>query len=230
LFIYFPQKKFEIIKILGKSIIILILTILIISFIQVKIDTFTLKEQNPKKHYISLINYTLIKFNFKYDHWTKKIITQENIYDLDLDLNKDKFKKLKNNFLDENYFFNSTPERIIIYKNIINKLNINNIFLGNGLNSLNFEIVNLDYKKKILHIVNFESGLLQILFEIGLVGLFFYLFIIFNLMKLITAEGKVIFLSLLFLSIFNSYQENIFYFFLLGSILGSSSIAKVKIK
>jgi len=221
LFIYFPQKKFEIIKILGKSIIILILTILIISFIQVKIDTFTLKEQNPKKHYISLINYTLIKFNFKYDHWTKKIITQENIYDLDLN---------KNNFLDENYFFNSTPERIIIYKNIISKLNINNIFLGNGLNSLNFEIVNLDYKKKILHIVNFESGLLQILFEIGLVGLFFYLFIIFNLMKLITAEGKVIFLSLLFLNIFNSYQENIFYFFLLGSILGSSSIAKVKIK
>jgi len=132
--------------------------------------------------------------------------------------------------MDENYYFNSTPERIIIYKNIINKLNINNFFLGNGLNSINFEIVNLDNKKKIFKIVNSESGLLQILFEIGLVGLFFYLFIIFNLMKLITAEGKVIFLSLLFLTIFNSYQESIFYFILLGSILGSSSITNVKIK
>jgi hypothetical protein len=222
LFIYFPQKKFEIIKIFGKSIIFLILTLLIINFIQVKIDTFTLKGENPKKHYISLINYTLIKFNFKFSHEKKKIITS--------DLDKDKLRNLKNNFMDENYYFNSTPERIIIYKNIINKLNINNFFLGNGLNSINFEIVNLDNKKKIFKIVNSESGLLQILFEIGLVGLFFYLFIIFNLMKLITAEGKVIFLSLLFLTIFNSYQESIFYFILLGSILGSSSITNVKIK
>ena len=225
LLIYFPKKKYKIITILCKSIIFLTLTILIIYLIQIKIDTFTLKDQNPKKHFISVIDYTLIKFNFKYNNETKSIFKLKD--QLNSQSKNIKHKEINNNY-DANYYFNSTPQRKIIYKTIINKLNINNIFLGSGVNSINFEIINTDRQNEILYITNAESGIVQILFEIGVVGLFIYLIFFLNLMKIITKEGKIIFLSLLFLSIFNSYQENTLYWILLGSILGSSARIKIK--
>ena len=180
---------------------------------------------------MSIINYTLVKFNFKYNNENKQFnnsvldaltyFEKKNYIDFEKK-NSIEFKNEDNNY-DPNYYFNSIPERAIIYKTIINKLNINNIFLGNGLNSINFTMPSVLNEYHSYKVVNPESQILQILYEVGLAGLIIYLLLLSKLIKVITAEGKILFLSLLSLTIFTSYQENFLFFFVVAAITGNSA-------
>jgi hypothetical protein len=221
------KKKIEIVKVFSKSLILLILTIFIIFLIQLKIDTYTQKKNKPNAHYMSIIDYTFLKFNFEYNNKTKEFyIPALNVSTYFSKGNSIEFKNEENNYdpnYDPNYYFNSTPERALIYKTIISKLNINNIFLGNGLNSINFTVPGILNEYQSLKIVNSESQILQILYELGLAGLIIYSLLLSKLIKVITSEGKILLFSLLSLLLFASYQESILFIFLLATILGSGA-------
>jgi hypothetical protein len=217
----FYQKKNTILKIFLKSLILLIITIIILSVIKYKIDK-PIIEQKKEKYYVSLINYTLIKFNFKYDSNNAKV------YFFKPTINEDNQKTSQQSTdFDPNYYFNSIPERALIYKTIINKFNLNNIFFGNGLNSIYFTAYKTINNSQ-FYIVNSESQILLILYEIGIIGLIFYLILLAKISTIISLEGKILFLTLLSLTFFNSYQENILFFFLVGAILGSSAKDKLE--
>jgi hypothetical protein len=178
------------------------------------------KKIKPSAHYMSIIDYTLLKFNFEYNNKTKQFyIPALNISTYFSKENSIEFKNEENNY-DPNYYFNSIPERALIYKTIISKLNINNIFLGNGLNSINFTLPGILNEYQSLKIVNSESQILQILYEVGLAGLIIYLLLLSKFIKIITTEGKILLFSLLSLLLFASYQESILFTFLLATILG----------
>ena len=225
LIFFFFKKKLFILKIFYKSIILVLVSILIINFIQFKIDLHTLNSKNPSKHYTSLINYTAIKFRYRFDYEKNKVIGIDYLSTISSGLkNIEENKKYLDKTLDINYLYDSTPERKLIYKTIINELNIKNIFFGNGLNSINFKII---AEKKILYILNAESQILQILFEIGLVGLLICMIIIILILKILDFNSKFIFLTLLSLCIFNSYQENLLFWILFGSIIGTGARNKL---
>lgn len=226
LIFFFFKERLNILKIFYKSIILLFVSILIINFIQFKIDLHTLNSKKPYKHYTSLINYTAIKFGYRFDFEENKVIGADylSIISSKSKKNIEENKKYLNKTLDLNYLFDSTPERKLIYKTIINELNINNIFFGKGLNSINFKVTN---EKNILYVLNAESQILQILFEIGLVGLLICMIIIILILKILDFNSKFIFLTLLSLCIFNSYQENLLFWILFGSIIGTGARNKL---
>lgn len=221
LIFFFYKKKIFILKIFYKSIILVCVSILIINFIQFKIDLHTLNSKNPSKHYTSLINYTAIKFGYRFDFEKNKVIGIDYLNIISSgSKNIEENKKYLDKTLNINYLFDSTPERKIIYKTIINKLNINNFFFGNGLNSIDFKVIT---EKKTLHILNAESQILQILFEIGFIGLLICMIIIILILKILDFNSKFIFFTLLSLCIFNSYQENLLFWILFGSIIGNGA-------
>jgi len=226
LIFFFSKKKLFILKIFYKSIILTCISILIINFIQFKIDLHTLNSKSPYKHYTSIVNYTAIKFGYKFDNEKNKVIGLDYLDRLleNQSIDIQEGAKYLNKNLDLNYLYNSTPERKLIYKTIINELNINNIFFGNGLNSINLKVTQ---EKKIFYILNSESQVLQILFEIGFVGLLICMIIIILILKILDFNSKFIFLILLSLCIFNSYQENILFWILFGSIIGTGARNKL---
>jgi len=227
----YKKKKIEIVKVFSKSLILLILTIFMLFLIQSKIDTYTLRENKLKKHYMSIIDYTFLKFNFKYNNENKQFYNPALNISTYFNFNKEnsiKFENEENNY-DPNYYFNSIPERALIYKTIINKLNINNIFLGHGLNSINFTVPGILNEYQSYKIVNPESQILQILYEVGLAGLIIYSLLLSKFIKVITAEGKILLFSLLSLMLFTSYQESILFIFLLATILGCGAKNKFDI-
>jgi hypothetical protein len=225
LIFFFSKKKLFILKIFYKSIILVCVSILIINFIQFKIDLHTLNSKNPRKHYTSLINYTAIKFGYRFDYEKNKVIGIDYLSIISGELkNIEENKKYLDKTLDINYLFDSTHERKLIYKTIINQLNIKNIFFGNGLNSIDFKLIT---EKRILYILNAESQIVQILFEIGFIGLLICMIIIILILKILDFNSKFIFLTLLSLCIFNSYQENLLFWILFGSIIGTGARNKL---
>jgi hypothetical protein len=174
---------------------------------------------------MSIIDYTFLKFNFKYNNENKQFYNPALNFFTDYNFDKEnslKFQNEENNY-DLNYYFNSIPERALIYKTIISKLNINNIFLGHGLNSINFTVPSILNEYQSYKIVNAESQILQILYEVGLAGLIIYSLLLSKFIKVITAEGKILLFSLLSLLLFASYQESILFTLLLATILGCSA-------
>lgn len=249
IFIY-RQNKILLIKILKTffwSVIGLILAICTIFLWQLKSDEyFGIKKNNF--HFSSIISYTIIRLGFelipnnynKYEKFiynnnidkiTNEIKNNKSLSEFDKIKLKEKlhnFEKRKTyasaNTENVNYYFNSTPERVIIYKTIINELkefDLKRIFLGKGLNSISIKIQDKNYKNTANSIiVNSESQFLQVIYEIGLIGFFLYCILIFKFLKILNTESKVFFISFLFLHIFNSYQDSVLYASLLGIILG----------
>jgi hypothetical protein len=201
----------------------------IINFIQIKIDLNTINSKNPKKHYLSIIDYTAIKFGYKFDYETGGVPQVSNLNFLQDNLINNEVKKsfITQN-LDINYLFNSTPDRKLIYKKLINELSFDNILFGNGLNSINFKVIKPNTTNVILNIRNAESQIIQILFEIGLVGLLIYIIITILILNILSLNYKIILLSLISLNFFNSYQENIIFMVLFGSIVGIGANNKIK--
>jgi O-antigen ligase len=99
---------------------------------------------------------------------------------------------------------------------------------GNGLNSINFKVIKPNTTNVILNIRNAESQIIQILFEIGLVGLLIYIIITILILNILSLNYKIILLSLISLNFFNSYQENIIFMVLFGSIVGIGANNKIK--
>jgi hypothetical protein len=221
-------KKNLILKIFFKSAFLLIISIFIINFTQIAIDSHTINSKYPKKHYVSIIDYTAIKIGYKFDNESAQVPEVQYLnFIQNYAYNTDIRKKFLEKNLDINYLFSSTAERKFIYKELINKFNINNFLFGNGLNSINFKTVNPNNKTN-LYIKNAESYILQVLFEIGAVGLTVWIIITIFILKILNFNYKIIYLSLLFLCIFNSYQENILFWVLSGSIIGIGAKEKLK--
>jgi hypothetical protein len=126
-----------------------------------------------------------------------------------------------------NYLFNSSLPRFNIYKN-----SIKNIFekpmLGHGLNAY-LEIENI-FKKKI-STDNYESHFLTVLIEVGFLGFIIYLYIFIYSFKKIKRNKEfyiTLIVSLLSLALFNSYQRNIFIFYLLAFIFSNIILSSEK--
>ena len=237
----------KILKTFFLSVIGSIIAICIIFLWQLKSDEyFGIKKNNF--HYSSIISYTTIRLGFELEpnnfNKFEKIIFNNNIDKIANELrgNKslnevdkielqeklDAFQKRlidsSKNTSNTNVLFNSTPERIFIYKAIFSELkefDMKRIFLGKGSNSISIIIQDKNYKGGAnTVIVNSESQILQIIYETGLIGFFLYLMLIVQFLKILNVERKVIFISLLTLCIFNSYQESALYASLIGIILG----------
>jgi len=248
-FIYRKNKIFltKILKTFFLSVIGLIITISTIFLWQLKSDEyFGIKKNNF--HHSSIISYTIIRLGFELEpnnfNKFEKITFNNNIDKITNELRNNKIlnevdkiklqeqldafqKRLMDsskNTSNVNYLFNSTPERIFIYKVIfseIKKFDIKEIFLGKGLNSISIAVQNKNYKGAAnTIIVNSESQILQIIYEIGLIGFFLYWMLIVKFLKILNTERKVMLISLLTLCIFNSYQESTLYAALIGIILG----------
>jgi hypothetical protein len=248
-FIYRKNKIFltKILKTFFLSVIGLIITISTIFLWQLKSDEyFGIKKNNF--HYSSIISYTVIRFGFELEpnnfNKYEKIIFNNNIDKITYELKNNKIlnevdkiklqeqldafqKRLMDsskNTSNVNYLFNSNPERIFIYKTVfseIKKFDIKEFFLGKGLNSISIAIQDKNYKSAAnTIIVNSESQILQIIYEIGLIGFFLYWMLIVKFLKILDTERKVILISILTLCIFNSYQDSTLYAALIGIILG----------
>jgi len=249
IFIYRKNKIFltKILKTFFWSVIGIIIAICTIFVWQLKSDEYFGIKKN-RFHYSSITSYTYIRLGFKLnsENFNKfeKLIFNNNIDKITNELENSKSLndvekiKLQNKLIDfqkrivdaskntqdTNYLFNSTPERFEIYKGILNELkefDIKSIILGRGLNSIFIQFKNNNLQKK--NIVNPESHILQIIYEVGLIGFFLYCILILKFLRIFNTEKKVLFISLLSLCIFNSYQESILYASLLGIILGSNN-------
>ena len=249
IFIYRKNKIFltKILKTFFWSVIGLIIAICIIFVWQLKSDEYFGIKKN-RFHYSSITSYTYIRLGFKLnsENFNKfeKLIFNNNIDKITNELENNKSLndveriKLQNKLIDfqkrivdaskntedTNYLFNSTPERFAIYKAILNELkefDIKSIILGRGLNSILIQVKNYNQQKK--NIINPESHILQIIYEVGLIGFFLYCILILKVLRILNTERKVLFISLLSLCIFNSYQESILYASLLGIIPGSNN-------
>jgi hypothetical protein len=247
-FIYRKDKIFltKILKTFFLSVIGLIITICAIFLWQLKSDEYFGIKKN-KFHRSSIISYTVIRFGFELEpnnfNKFEKIIINNNIDKIANELrnNKilnevDKIKLQKQldafqkrliysqNTYNVNYLFNSTPERIFIYKVIfseIKKFDIKEFFFGKGLNSISIAIQDKNFKGAAnTVVVNSESQILQIMYEIGLIGFFLYWMLIVKFLKILNTERKVILISFLTLCLFNSYQDSYLYAALIGIILG----------
>ena len=128
---------------------------------------------------------------------------------------------------DINFLFDSSSDRLLTYKLNIKEI-LKNPILGSGLNHY-VEIEDVNNNKKILY--NYESHLLTILIEVGLLGLLIYAYLfVFTFTKIKNNEFYLLSIySLLILSIFNSYQKNLIIFFLIALIF-SSIIKETSIK
>jgi hypothetical protein len=249
IFIYRKKKIFltKILKTFFWSVIGLIIAICIIFVWQLKSDEYFGIKKN-RLHYSSIISYTYIRLGFKIetDNFNKyeKLIFNNNINKITNELENSKSLdsvdeiKLKKKLIDfqtrivdaskntenTNYLFNSTPERFEIYKLILNELkefDIKSIILGRGLNSILVQVKDYNLQKN--KITNPESHILQIIYEVGLTGFFLYCILILKVLRILNTERKLLFIGLLYLCIFNSYQESILYASLLGIILGSNN-------
>lgn len=168
-----------------------------------------------KEFHTNIIPYTL--------HKVLPFLKKSNLY------TKDYFKNFENiygkgNFENSeehlNYLFNSNQSRFIIYKNTI-KYIFEEPILGHGLNSY-IEIENI-FKNKTLT-DNYESQLLTILMEIGFVGFFIYSYIFiysFKKIKIMKEFYVTLIVGILILSLFNSFQRNLFIFYLLAFIFSN---------
>jgi hypothetical protein len=249
IFIYRKNKIFlkKILKTFFWSVIGLIIAICTIFVWQLKSDEyFGIKKKHL--HYSSITSYTIIRLGFelKPDFFNKfeKLIFNNNIDKILNELENNKSlddvariklqKKLTDfqnrlihankNTSNTNNLFNSTPERFEIYKVILNELkefDIKSIILGRGLNSILIQVKNYNVEKK--YIINPESYILKIIYEVGLIGFFLYCILILKFLRILNTERKLLFISLLTLCIFNSYQESLLYASLLGIILGSNN-------
>jgi hypothetical protein len=202
------KKNLNIIK---NNFILLIIVILLIS---------TFQSILIKKFHTNIIPYTLHKllpssFN------KEKIFSEKYYNDFGKIYGKDSLSSSKEYL---NYLFDSTPARLNIYKNIIQEI-LNRPFLGHGLNAY-FDLKINSIKKLITD--NFESYYLTILVEVGFIGFFIYLYLIVYTFKQIKKDKEFCFtviITFLLLSLFYSYQRNIFIFYLFAYIF--SNIIKV---
>jgi hypothetical protein len=170
-----------------------------------------------KEFHTNIIPYTLDKI------LPSSFFKKDNFYGNDYYKNFEKvygkgnFKKAEEHL---DYLFNSTQSRFVIYKNTI-KYIFEKPILGHGLNS-HIEIENI-FKNKILT-DNYESQFLTILMEIGFVGFFIYSYIFIYSFKKIKIKKEfyiTLIVGILILSLFNSYQRNLFIFYLLALIFSN---------
>jgi hypothetical protein len=186
----------------------LIIVILLISVTQILIY---------KKFYTNIIPYSLYKIvplNF-----IKKYLFNDDYYKGFENRfgNADKFNNSQE-YLD--YLFNSSPSRLSTYLTATKEI-FKKPLLGHGYNTyLEFE----NFFGDTVLSDNYESHLLTILIEIGFVGFFFYLYIFIHLFIRIEVNKEfyvTLLIGILMLGLFNSYQRNIFLFYLLAFIFSN---------
>jgi hypothetical protein len=216
--ILFDQKKLNIIK---NCYILLAIIIITISQLQKVTDKFY-KNESYKIH-TNILNYTIFKLASPF---IKKFYVFEDEYYKNISL---KFygqidERIKD---DMNFLFDSSSDRLLTYKLTIKEI-LKNPILGSGLNHY-VEIEDVNNNKKILY--NYESHLLTILIEVGLLGLLIYAYLfVFTFTKIKNNKFYLLSIySMLILSIFNSYQKNLIIYFLIALIF-SCIIKETSIK
>jgi O-antigen ligase len=195
-------------KIIRNCIILTTIVIILISIFQ---------KILLKQFYTNIISYTFIKI------LPTPVIDKTNLFDQDYYDNFNKIYGIGNfekpgEHLD--YLFNSNQSRFLIYKNTV-KYIFEKPILGHGLNS-HIEMKNI-FKNKILT-DNYESQFLTVLMEIGLVGFFIYSYIfVYSIKKIkIMKEFYItLIVGILSLLLFNSFQRNLFIFYLLAFIFSN---------
>jgi hypothetical protein len=218
--ILFDQKKLQIIK---NCYILLVIIIITISQLQNVTNKFYKNE--PHKFHTNILDYTILKLVspfkkdfFLFDNEYYEIMSLKYYGKID--------EKIKDNI---NSLFDSSTDRLLIYKLTIKEI-LKNPIIGSGLNHY-IEIEDANNNKKILY--NYESHILTILIEIGLLGLLIYLYLFFYTFTKIK-NNKFYLLSicsLLIISTFNSYQKNLIIFYLIAlifsNIIKETSIKKI---
>jgi hypothetical protein len=170
-----------------------------------------------KKFHTNIIAYSIFKILPDSYFYKNKLFSNEYYDDFKKNYGLQSFETAEDHL---DYLFNSSPSRMLIYTKTIEEI-FKNPLLGQGLNAY-IEIKNINGKSN--YTDNYESQILTILIETGFVGFFFYLYIfIFSVIKI--KQNKEFYITLLIgilcLSVFNSYQRNIFIYFLLAFIFAS---------
>jgi len=188
----------------------IIFTAIIISLI------FIYQNIMIKKFHTNIFSYTIIKM-LPFLKINDKLFDKDYWYNFEKTYGLNSFKNKEEHL---SYLFNSTPNRIVTYKKTIKSI-LEKPILGHGFNS-SIEIENI-LKKKI-HTDNYESNFLTVLIEVGFVGFLIYSYIFIYSLKIIKIQ-KEFYSSLIFgiliLLLFNSYQRNIFIFYLLAFIFSN---------
>ena len=170
-----------------------------------------------KKFHTNIIPYSIHKIAPSF------LVNKSNLFDKDYVDNFEKMYGLggfENANEHINYLFDSSLPRFNIYKNSIKNI-LEKPMLGHGLNA-HIEIENI-FKKKI-STDNYESHYLTVLIEVGFLGFIIYLYIFIYSFKKIKRNKEfyiTLIVSLLSLALFNSYQRNIFIFYLLAFIFSN---------
>jgi hypothetical protein len=219
--ILFDQKKINIIK---NCYILLAIIIITISQLQKVTNKFYTNEF--RKFHTNILNYTILKIVSPFH---EKIYVFDDEYYKNVSLKfYGKFdEKIKD---DMNYLFDSSSDRLLTYKLTIKEI-LKNPIIGSGLNHY-VEIEDVNNKKKILY--NYESQLLTILIEVGLLGLLIYVYLfVFTFTKIKNNKFYLLSIySILILTTFNSYQKNLIIFYIIAlifaSIIKETSIKKTQ--
>ena len=180
------------------------------------------KNESYKSH-TNILDYTIFKL---VSPFIKKFHVFEDQYYEDMSFKF--YGKIDEKIRDDiNFLFDSSSDRLLTYKLTIKEI-LKNPILGSGLNHY-IEIEDVNNNKKILY--NYESHLLTILIEVGLLGILIYAYLFaFTFTKIKNNKFYLLSIySMLILSIFNSYQKNLIIFFLIGLIF-SSIIKETSIK
>jgi len=177
---------------------------------------FTFQKLVIKKFHTNILRYSLYKI-LPTSSYKKEIFSNKYYDDFKQEFGTGSFDNTEDHL---NYLFDSSATRILIYTITIKEI-FKNPLLGQGLNA-QIEIKNINGKSN--YTDNYESQILAILIETGFVGFFIYLYIfIFSFIKI--KQNKefyiTLFIGIIFLSVFNSYQRNIFIYFLLAFIFDS---------
>ena len=177
---------------------------------------FTFQKYVVKKFHTNILGYSIYKIlpnnSYKKNLFSKEYYDKfENIYGTD---------RFKNAEAHLDYLLDSSASRTLIYTKTIEEI-FKNPLLGQGLNA-HIEIK--DIRGNSIYTDNYESQILTILIETGFVGFFIYLYIFFFSFTKIK-HNKEFYITLcsgiISLSIFNSYQRNVFIYFLLAFIFAS---------
>jgi O-antigen ligase len=177
---------------------------------------FTFQKLVIKKFHTNILAYSIFKI-LPDSPYIYKLFSNEYYDDFKKMFGIQGFERAEDHL---SYLFNSSPTRILIYKQTVEEI-FKNPLLGQGLNT-HIQIKNTTGNN--VYTDNYESQILTILIETGFVGFFIYLYIfIFSFIKI--KQNKEFYITLnsgiLILTIFNSYQRNIFIYFLLAFIFAN---------
>lgn len=201
---FFLYDKIKILKTLILKFLILILTLFFLNF---SFNTFH-ENCNPRiKDYTLIKIFSLINIfpNEKINKMKKDSIKQ-------LDSFKERFSQLNENEYIEvvDYLLDSTPPRMEIYKESLDKI-FSNILFGYGPN--NFKLLSNNSS-------NSESEPLKILLDIGIIGLLLWIYLYFQLLKNCkTKWSLLLILSIMSVSVFNIYSWFLPTYFIVTSII-----------